>query len=75
MAQIDSSIATSELLTESCAYDRNLRGGGVMLLVHKDIEHMSIAELDNSSELVWVKVFVIKMSHYIASGYRQPFTI
>ena len=41
---IDSSIATSELFPESCPYnvyrkDRNLHGGGVMLLVHKDISH------------------------------------
>ena len=42
---IDSSIATSELFPETCPYniymkDRNLHGGGVMLLIHKDIPHM-----------------------------------
>ena len=40
--KIDSSIATSELLPETCPYslyrkDRNIHGAGVMLLVHKDI--------------------------------------
>ena len=41
---IDSSISTSELFPESCPYnvyskDRTLDGGGVMLLIHKDISH------------------------------------
>ena len=75
--KIDSSIATSELFPESCPYnvyrkDRNLHGGGVMLLVHKDISHMPIMELENNSESVWVKVFANKTSHYVASWYRQP---
>ena len=35
----------------------------MMLLVHKDISHMPIMELENNSESVWVKV---------ASWYRQP---
>ena len=48
--KIDSSIATSELFPETCPYsvyrkDRNIHGGGVMLLVHKDISHMPITEL------------------------------
>ena len=77
--KIDSSIATSELFPESCPYniyrkDRNLHGGGVMLLVHKDISHMPITELENNSESVWVKVFANKTSHYVASWYRQPGT-
>ena len=40
----------------------------MMILVHKDISHMPITELENNSESVWVKVF----SHYAASWYRQP---
>ena len=45
--KIDNSIATSELFPESCPYNvykkyRNLHGGGVMLLVHKDMSHMPI---------------------------------
>ena len=48
----DSSIATSELFPETCPYsvyrkDRNIHGGGVMLLVHKDSSHMPITELEN----------------------------
>ena len=59
--KIDSSISTSELFPETCPYnvyrkDRNSKGGGVMLLVHKDISHMPITELENDSESVWVKV-------------------
>ena len=51
VTKIDSSIATSELFPESCPYnvyreDRNIHGGGVMLLVHKDISHMPIMELE-----------------------------
>ena len=74
---IYSSIATSELFPETCPYsvyrkDRNLHGGGVMLLVQKDIQHMPITELENNSESVWVKVFANKPSHYVASWYRQP---
>ena len=76
---IDSSIATSELFPESCPYnvytkDRNLHGGGVILLVHKDISHTPIMELENNSESVWVKVFANKTSHYVASWYWQPGT-
>ena len=75
--KIDSSIATSELFPETCPYsvyrkDRNLHGGGVMLLVHKDIQYMPITELENNSESVWVKVFADKTSHYVASWYRSP---
>ena len=75
--KIDSSIATSELFPETCPYnifrkDRNLHGGGVMLLIHKDIPHMPLSELENDSESVWVKVFASKTSHYVASWYRPP---
>ena len=75
--KIDSSIATSELFPETCPYsvyrkDRNIQGGGVMLLVHKDISHMPITELENDSESIWVKVFANKTSHFVASWYRPP---
>ena len=65
--KIDSSIATSELFPKTCPYsiyrkDRNIHGGGVMLLVHKDISHMPITEVENDSESVWVKVFANKTS-------------
>ena len=74
--KIDSSISTSELFPESCPYnvyrkDRTLDGGGVMLLIHKDISHMPITELENDSESVWVKVQT-KTSHFVASWYRPP---
>ena len=51
---------------------RNLQGGGVMLLIHKEILHMPLIELDNDSESVWAKVFANKTSHYIASWYQEP---
>ena len=75
--KIDSSIATSELFSETCPYsvyrkDRNIHGGGVMLLVHKDIPHMPITELENDSESIWVKVFANKTSHFVASWYWPP---
>ena len=75
--KIDKSIATSELFPETCPYsvyrkDRNIHGGGVMLLVHKDISHMPITELENDSESIWVKVFANKTSHFVASWYRPP---
>ena len=75
--KIDTSIAISELFPEPRPYnvyrkDRNLHGGGVMLLVHKDISHMPIKELENNSESVWVKVFANKTSHYVGSWYQQP---
>ena len=75
--KIDSSVATSELFPETCPYsvyrkDRNIHGGGVMLLVHKDISHMPITELGNDSESIWVKVFANKTSHFVASWYRPP---
>ena len=52
--------------------DRNIHGGGVMLLVHKDISHMPITELENNSESIWVKVFANKTSQFVASWYRPP---
>ena len=75
--KIDSSISTSELFPESCPYnvyrkDRTLDGGGVMLLIYKDISHMPITELENDSESIWVKVFTNKTSHFVASWYRPP---
>ena len=33
---------------------------------------MPLSELENDSESVWVKVFVNKTSHYVASWYRPP---
>ena len=47
-------------------------GGGVMLLVHKNISHMPITELENDSESIWVKVFANKTSQFVASCYRPP---
>ena len=75
--KIDSSIATSELFPEIGQYnvfrkDRNLHGGGVMLLIYEDIPHTPLTELVNDSELVWANIFANKTSHYIASWYRQP---
>ena len=75
--KIDNSILTSELFPESFPYsvyrkDRTLNGGGVMLLVHKDIPHMPLTELDNDSESVWVELFVNKKTHFVASWYRPP---
>ena len=43
-----------------------------MLLVHKDISHMPITELENDSESIWVKVFANKTSHFVAIWYRPP---
>ena len=73
----DSSISTTELFPESCPYnvnrkDRTLDGGGVMLLIHNDISHMPITELENNSESVWVKVFANKTSHFGANWYCPP---
>ena len=75
--KIDSSIAASELLPETCQYDvfrkdRNLHGGGMMLLIHKDFPHMPLTELKHNFGLVWAKIFANKTSHYVASWYRQP---
>ena len=55
--KIDSSIARSELFPKTCPYsvyrkDRNIHGGGVMLLVHKDISHKPVTELENDSESI-----------------------
>ena len=75
--KIDSSIATSEIFPETCPdsvyrKDRNIHGGGVMLLVHKDISHMPVIEQEKDVESVWVKVFANKTSHFVASWYRPP---
>ena len=75
--KIDSSISTSELFPKPCPYnvyrkDRSQDGGGVMLLIHKDISHMAITELENDSESVWVNVFANKTSNSVASWYHPP---
>ena len=44
----------------------------MMLLIHKDISHMPLSELENDSESAWAKVFANKTSYYVASWYRQP---
>ena len=74
---LDSFIPTSELFPESCPYsvyrkDRTIDGGGVMFLIHKDISHMPITELENNLESVWVKVFANKTSHFVTSWFRPP---
>ena len=71
------SISASELFSETCPYnvyrkDINSKGGSVMLLIHKDISHMPISELENDTESVWVKVFANKTSHFVASWYQSP---
>ena len=74
--KIDSPVTISELFPETCMYsvyrkDRSTHGAGMMLLIHRDISHMPIMELENNSESVWVKIFANKSSHYVASWYRQ----
>ena len=68
-------MSASELFPESCPYrvyrkDKTIDGGGVMLLIHKDISHMPISEVENNSESIWVKMFANKTSHFVASWYR-----
>ena len=43
----------------------------MMLLIHRDISHMPIMELENNSESDWEKISTNKTSHYVASWYRQ----
>ena len=43
-----------------------------MLLIDKDISHMSITELENDSGSVLVKVFANKAPHFVVSWYRPP---
>ena len=43
----------------------------MMLLIHRDIPHMHLSEIENVSESVWVKILANKTSHYVASWYRQ----
>ena len=55
--KIDSSVASLVVLPETCQYnvfrkDRNFHGGGVMLLIHKDIPYIPLSELENDSESV-----------------------
>ena len=75
--KIYNSISHSELFPESvpyCVYrkDRILNGGGVMLLVYKNIPHMPLTELDTNSESVWVNKIANKTSYFVASWYRPP---
>ena len=63
--KIDSSIPTSELFPETCPYnifrkDRNLHGGGVMLLIHKDIPYMPLSELETTRKRFGLKYLQTK---------------
>ena len=44
----------------------------MMLLIHKNIPHMPLFELEIDSESVWAKIFANKTSHYVESWYHQP---
>ena len=70
--KIDETISSLELFPDSCPYNRNLHGGGVMLLINKELPHMPLKELENDSESVWVKNIANGTSHYIVSWYREP---
>ena len=66
--EIDETISSVELFQDSCPFnvyrkDRNLHGGGVMLLINKELPHMPLKELENNSESVWVKIFANGTSH------------
>ena len=72
--KIDSSIATSELFPEICPYsvyrkDRNIHGGGVMLLVLKDISHMPIRTGKRLGIFLGENVCK-QTSHFVANWYR-----
>ena len=43
-----------------------------VILIHKNIPHMPITELENGSGSVWVKMFANKTSHFVTSWYRPP---
>ena len=67
--KIDSSIATSQFFPETCPYNIFRKdGGGVMLLIHKDIPHMPLSELENDSESVLVKVQCICKQKFSLCG-------
>lgn len=77
--KIDQTVNTAELFPSGCGYcvyrkDRSLNGGGVMLLVKENIDHMPMADLDNGSEAVWIRIKVKDTHHYIGSWYRPPDT-
>ena len=62
-------LSDKNLCSSKCQYnvfrkDRNHHGGGVMLLIHKDVPHMPFSELENDSELVWAKILANQTSHY-----------
>ena len=67
-------MSSAALFPDSCPYnvyrkDRNLHRDSVVLLINKD---MSLKELLNDSDSVWVKIFANGTSHYIAIWYREP---
>ena len=41
-----------------------------MLLIHKDISHMPITELENNSESAWIKLSANKTSHFVTIWYH-----
>ena len=75
--KIDNTITSSEIVPKECNYityrkDRSDGGGGVMLLIKNNIQQVSLAELDNTSESIWVKIKLDGCFHYIGNWYRSP---
>ncbi|MEL7079663.1 MAG: endonuclease/exonuclease/phosphatase family protein, partial [Cyanobacteria bacterium J06582_2] len=75
--KIDDTFTSSEIIPKECNYiiyrkDRSDGGGGVMLLIKNNIKQVSLAELDNASESIWVKIKIDGCFHYIGNWYRNP---
>ena len=75
--KIDRNILTSELFPDNFNYDvyrndRTLNGGGVILLVNKTYNSMSLYNLENGSESVWAKIMFDGSPHFFGCWYKDP---
>ena len=75
--KLDYSIISNEIIPDSLEYDiyrkdRNVNGGGTMLLIKSNLCSTPLNSIVNESESVWAKLTLKGKDHFFASWYRQP---
>jgi hypothetical protein len=76
--QLDSNIASSEILQggsdyDICRKDRNSHGGGVMIMTHKKYVTTNETGYDSDCEIIWNKIAMSGCKPlYTAAYYRPP---
>jgi exonuclease III len=75
--KIDNSISSDEIIPQDLEYDvyrndRTIGGGGVMLLIKKELHSMPLQSLEMRTESCWASLELKGQKHYFSSWYRAP---